>query len=98
MDHLFVGCLFVKEIIWGFNSLYDVNLLWTAPTLMENLTNWVSKGGFLQYLPLFLIWNIWKARNHKLFEDLSPIMVGILHIIHDEVNTYKPHLIPRNKI
>ena len=55
VDHLFVGCLFVKEIILGLNSLFDVNLLWTAPTLMENLTNWVTKGGSLQYLPLFLI-------------------------------------------
>ena len=64
---------------------------------MENLTNWVSKGGSLQYLPLFLIWNIWKARNHKLFEDLSPIMAGLLHIIHDEVNYFKPPLKPMNK-
>ena len=53
---------------------------------------------FLQYLPLFLIWNIWKARNSKLFEDRNPIMACILHIIHDEVNTYKPLLKHRYKI
>ena len=88
----------MKEIILGLNSLYDVNLLWIAPTLMENLTHWVSKGGSLQYLPLFLTWNIWKARNRKLFEDPSPIMADLLHTIYDEVNTYKPPLKPRNKI
>ena len=87
----------MKKMIWGLNCLFDVNILWTAPTLMENLTNWVSKEGPLQYLPLFLIWNIWKARNYKLFEDQNPIMAGLLHIIHDEVNSYKPLLKHRNK-
>ena len=55
VEHLFVGSPFVKKMIRGLNCLYDVHLLWTAPTLMENLSNWVSKGGTLQYLPFFLI-------------------------------------------
>ena len=33
-----------------------------------------------------------------LFEDLSPTLAGLLHIIYDEVNTYKPPQKPRNKI
>ena len=65
---------------------------------MENLSIWVSKSGSLLYLPLFLIWNIWKARNRKLFDDQNPIMAGLLHIIYDEVNTYKPLLKHRHKI
>ena len=98
VDHLFVGCLFMKKMILGLNCLFEVNILWTAPTFMENLSNWVSKNDSLQYLPLFLIWNIWKARNCKLFEDQNPIMAGRLHNIHDEVNTYKPLLKHRHKI
>ena len=38
VEHLFVGCLYVKELIRGLNSLYKVNLLWNAPTLLENLS------------------------------------------------------------
>ena len=88
----------MKELVRGLNSLYEVNLLWNAHTLLENLSYWVTKGGSLQYLPLFLIWNIWKARNRMLFEDQSPTLVGLLHIIFDEVNTYKPPLKHRLKI
>ena len=98
VDHLFVSCHFLKEVILGLNCLFDVNILWIAPTLMENLSIWVSKCGSLLYLPLFLMWNICKARNRKLFDEQEPIMVGLLHIIFDEVNTYKPLLKHMHKI
>ena len=39
VEHLFVGYPFVKKMIWGLNCMYDVHLLWTAPTLMEILSN-----------------------------------------------------------
>ena len=58
VDHLFVGCLFWKKMILGLNSLFKVNILWNAPTFLENISNWVSKDGSLRYLPLFLTWNI----------------------------------------
>ena len=82
MEHLFVGYPFCKKLIQDINCLFDVHLLWSAPTLMENLINWVSKGGTLQYLPLFLIWNIWKARNRNLFDDLTPNIVSLLTYHH----------------
>ena len=75
-----------------------MNISWNAPTFMENLSIWVSKSGSLLYLPLFLIWNIWKARNCKLFDDQKPVMAGLLHIIFDEVNTYKHLLKHMHKI
>ena len=57
---------------------------------LENLTNWVSNKGLLLYLPLFIIWNIWKERNHLCFDDQEPILTSLLHIIFDEVKTFKP--------
>ena len=33
-----------------------------------------------------------------LFEDRRPLIVGLLHVILDEVNTYKPVMKYRNKI
>ena len=77
--------------------LIDVHLLWSAPTILENLINWVSKGGTHQYLPLYLIWNILKARNRNLFDDMIPNITGLLHIILEEVNSYKVSLKSRNK-
>ena len=98
VDHLFVRCNFLKEVVWGLNCLFDVNISWTAPTFMENLSIWVSKSGSLLYLSLFLMWNIWKAKNRKLFDDQNPVMAGLLHIIFDEINTYKPLLKHMHKI
>ena len=43
VDHIFVSCPFMKKMILGLNCLFDVNILWTAPTFMENLSIWVSK-------------------------------------------------------
>ena len=98
LEHIFVGCTFVKKLIRDLNILFDVHLLWFAPTLLENLINWVSKGGTHQLLPLFLIWNIWKARNRNLFDDLTPNIASLLHIILEEVNSYKVPLRSRNKV
>ena len=92
VDHLFVSCHFLKEVICGLNCIFDVNILWNAPTFLENLSIWVSNKGSLLYLPLFLMWNIWKARNHLCFDDQKPIMTSLLHIIFEEVNTFKPLL------
>ena len=89
VEHLFVGCPFVQKLIQGLNRLFDVHLLWSAPSLMENLISWVSKGGSLQYLPLFFIRNIWKARNRNLFEGLNPNIASLCHNILDEVISYK---------
>ena len=82
----------------GLNYIFDVNILWNAPTFLENLSIWVSNMGSLLYLPLFLMWNIWKARNRMCFYDRKPIMTSLLHIIFEEVNTFKPLLKHRHKI
>ena len=41
--------------------------------------------------------NIWKARNRNLFDDLTPNTAILLHIILEEVNSYKVPLKYRNK-
>ena len=80
VDHLFVGCLFMKKMILGLNCLFEENILWTAPTFMENLSNWVSKNDSLQYLRLFLMPMI-PSSNCKLFEDRNPIMAGFIYMM-----------------
>ena len=98
VDHLFVSCHFLKEVICGLKSIFDVNILWNAPTFLENLSIWVSNRVYLLYLPLFFIWNIWKARNRLCFDDQKPIMTSLLHIIFEEVNTFKPLQKHKHKI
>ena len=47
VEHLFVGYSFVEKAIQGLRRDFDVHLHWSASSLLENLTRWVSKGGSL---------------------------------------------------
>ena len=67
IDHIFVGCSFVQEVILSLGRIFDVHLTWTASSLLENLTRWFSKDGELLYLPILFIWNPWKTRNNYIF-------------------------------
>ena len=81
VDHIFVGCSFVEKVIHILGSMFDVHLLWSDSSLLENLSTGVSKGGKLMYLPFFFIWNLWKIRNSYIFEDKEPIISRICHLI-----------------
>ena len=87
---------------WPLRCLLNCKLaniiLWNAPTFLENLSNWVSNKGILLYLPIFIIWNIWKARNSLCFDDQEPILTSLLHIIFDEVKTFMPLQKHRHRI
>ena len=55
VDHIFVGCSIVQKVIHILGSMFDVHMLWSDTSLLENLSSRVTKGGRLLYLPLFLI-------------------------------------------
>ena len=74
-----------------------MNTLWNASTFLENLSNWVTKEGILLYLPIFIIWNIWKARNHICFDDQEPMLNSLLNIIFEDVKTFKPPQIHKHR-
>ena len=49
-------------------------------------------------MPFFIIWNIWKARNHLCVEDQEPSLNRLLFIIYDDFLTFKPPLILKHRI
>ena len=47
VDHIFVGCPFVHEVIHSLSYLFDVHLIWFDNSLADNLNSWVKKNGRL---------------------------------------------------
>ena len=85
-------------MIGGVICIFNVHIHWNASTFLENLSIWLTQKGILQYLPIFIIWNIWKARNRLCFDDQEPILNRLLYIIYDDVMTFKPPPIHKHRI
>lgn len=91
-DHLFVDCFFLHEVLHNLDCSFNVQLVWSDSTLSGNPTRWFSKDGDLLYLPIFLIWNLWKTRNY-IFENIEPNISIICHRVMLEVSTHQvPHI------
>ena len=91
VEHIFVGCSFVKEVIHSLGRLFGVHVQWFASSLSENMSTWVSKGGKLLYLPFFFNWNLWKCRNNSIFDDKEPFIPRLCHAILTDIAS---HLVP----
>ena len=98
VEHIFVGCSFVKEVIHSLGRLFGVHLQWYASSLSENLSTWISKGVMLLYLPFFFIWNLWKCRNSSIFEDKEPVISRLCHIIMSNIASHHVPQANRNKV
>ena len=66
-DHLFDGCPFILEVLHCLDCSYNVQLGWSDPNISGNLTRCLSMGGDMLYLPIFLLWNLWKTDNSIIF-------------------------------
>ena len=66
-DHLFAGCPFLLEVLHCLDCSFNIQLVWFDLTLSGNLSKSLMGGGDLLYLPIFLLWNLWKTRNSIIF-------------------------------
>ena len=78
-QHLFLDCPFTKR---AFDVLYDHYGIcsYSKGTVRLYLEHWFlsySTDSAILFLPLFLLWNIWKLRNGCIFEDKQPSIYAI---------------------
>ena len=51
IDHLFVTCPFVREVLVHLKYLTDSRVDWSMPTLTENIINWLGYDRMPSYFP-----------------------------------------------
>ena len=88
----------MEMVIHSLGSMFDVHLLWSDSSLLENLLSWVTKGGRLLYLTFFFIWNLRKTRNSYIFEDKEPIIFRLCHVIMLDVASHQVPQVNRSKV
>ena len=88
VDHLLVGCAFTLDVIHCLRHIFDVHLVWSDTSLVDNLSSWIKRKGRLLYLPFFFIWNLWKTKNCLIFENIIPNTLGFYFRIMSEVDSY----------
>ena len=64
INHIFVSCSFVRNVIEQLNSFYGHEITWTLSSILGNIEDWYQKTGVSSHL----IWNIWITRNSNIFE------------------------------
>ena len=67
IDHIFIFCAFVKNIIDLLFRKFGQGISWSLPFILENIKDWYQHSGVSSHLPLFLIWNIWISHNISIF-------------------------------
>jgi hypothetical protein len=87
-DHLFLGCVFTREL-W-FKLLAPVGLAALVPSSEERLDSWWMQQRrrldrqsrpVLDRLLLLLCWCIWKERNRRTFDSQSSNADAVAHAV-----------------
>ena len=74
----------MKMVYDCLSDRFHLQPLTKMGTLSSFLVYWMSvypRHSECSYLPFFIIWCIWKWRNHCLFEGKKPSILGMLHQI-----------------
>jgi hypothetical protein len=86
-DHLFLACVFSREVWTHFINSLNILL---PPSMTELISNWMALSPFSlrkknlpkicwMWLPNFLSWKLWLERNNRIFheESRTPPQVAI---------------------
>jgi ribonuclease HI len=81
IQHLLVFCSFTRAV-WSlvlsqFPRLYS----WNGSSLSHCFTLWLAQATAPKYLPVFVCWHIWNARNRAIFDSRLPSLNGVFYKI-----------------
>ena len=77
IHHLFVDCSITRSIFAVLGSSYHCKWPVSDSSLGSLLESWSRLNSLQYYIPFFVFWCIWKARNRAIFED-SRTSQGVL--------------------
>jgi hypothetical protein len=82
IEHLFVHCVFTKNIWYMLKCHLKFDVDWGGVSLENNLQLWINKNKSLKALPSFTCWGIWCYRNSLLFNNkVHPLEILVNKII-----------------
>ena len=72
--HLGVDYPFTKSVWREIESKLKIKKLWFGDSILSCMKNWCfnDKVKQIRSLPAIVTWFIWKARNHRCFDDFTP--------------------------
>jgi hypothetical protein len=85
--HLFVTCIFCKDV-WT-RTKKELNLLtvWDGSTLDDCFENWDRKEDLYITLPSILCWFVWLARNKTIFEGSNPSPLSVVYKLRENLTS-----------
>ena len=66
-QHLFVDCSFTKFIFAALGNIYHFEMSISDGSIVEFLEFWAIHNSTHYYIPYFVFWCVWNARNKSIF-------------------------------
>ena len=82
--HLFSHCMVWKSVLDLICDQFQLTIPPRVDTISIFMDNWVAtypRHSVLYYIPHHMMWEIWKAQNHPIFEGKNKIVLGIFQQI-----------------
>ena len=86
IQHIFLECSLTISIFEALKNIYHFSLPDSTESLVEFLDYWMIPNPTLYYIPFFVFWCVWNARNKGILEDkrisLATLMSKVDFYIH----------------
>jgi hypothetical protein len=87
IPHIFLQCSFTRSVWHQLSLALNLTTPWTGSSVPNCFRNWIGDNKNHSLLPVYLCWQVWKARNSTLFEEKSPSIQRVVNIILVEAAT-----------
>jgi hypothetical protein len=81
IPHIFINCSFIRSVWQILSPTQLLYTTWSGSSVLNCFQNWIGVSKNLALLPVFLCWQVWKARNSALFDEKSPSVHSVANLI-----------------